>query len=438
MVDGLGEFDSVLILSGVRGDTRRYRSVHPYEQLRLAGVSCMLSHLTDPQAGRLAQLASHVILHRVACDRNVERLIGALQARGGVAIFDTDDLVFDPAAFRFINSPDFQDRRRVELYQEEMRRYRAALELCNAVITSTDYLAQQARALGKPVWVHRNAFSLEMLERSQAAQRRRQPLSNRVVIGYASGTPTHNQDFAVVRPVLQQIIRRYPQVELWLVGPLDIGGGWGDLSTRVRRMGRVPWRELPQILAQFDINIAPLVTDNPFAQSKSEIKYVEAGLVRVPTVASPTEAYCYAIQSGDNGYLAQDERQWEEHLSALIEQAELRSAVAGRAYQDVLRRYHPQVRAQELIKTLEQITQVVVSRPFRHAVEEPVAGTFTIPAKFTDREFRRGERSPSLLRMAWYSWRHRGISVLLRQILVYCRRLIAPIIPYRAWTRPEG
>lgn len=438
MADRLGEFDSVLFLSGVRGDTRRYRSLHPYEQLRLAGVRCMLSHLTDPQLGRQAQQATHVIFHRVACDRNVEKLIRSIQARGGVAIFDTDDLVFDPAAFRFINSPDFQDRRRVELYQEEMRRYRAALELCNAVITSTDYLAQQARALGKPVWVHRNAFSLEMLERSQAAQRHRQPISDKVVIGYASGTPTHDHDFAVVRPVLQQIMRRYPQVELWLVGPLDIGGGWGDLSVRVRHMGRVPWRELPQILAQFDINIAPLVTDNPFAQSKSEIKYVEAGLVQVPTVASPTDAYCYAIRSGDNGYLAQDERQWEEHLSALIEQEALRSAMAERACQDVLGRYHPQVRAQELIKTLEQITQVVLSRPFRHGVAKPAAGTLTISAKLTDREFRRLEQSPSLPRMAWYSWRHRGVSVLVRQILVYCRRLIAPIIPYRAWTRSEG
>jgi hypothetical protein len=38
---------SILILSGARGDTRRYRTFHLYEQTRLAGLECQLSHVTD-------------------------------------------------------------------------------------------------------------------------------------------------------------------------------------------------------------------------------------------------------------------------------------------------------------------------------------------------------------------------------------------------------
>ena len=41
------------------------------------------------------------------------------------------------------------------------------------------------------------------------------------------------------------------------------------------------WRELPWIIAQTDINLAPLEMDNPFCQAKSEIKFVEAALVGV-------------------------------------------------------------------------------------------------------------------------------------------------------------
>ncbi len=423
--------DLVLLLSGVRGDTRRYRSLHPYEQLRMVGVSCAAAHLTDPQVDRLASRASYVIFHRVAWDRNVERLINSLRARQGVAIFDTDDLLFDPDAFQFIDSPDFEDRRRVALYQEEMHRYRRALELCDAVTTSTDYLAEQARPLGKPVWVLRNAFSLEMLARSQAAHRRSRLTDGRVVIGYACGTPTHNRDFAVARPALQEILRRYPQVELWLVGPLNPGGGWGDCMARLKRIKLVPWRELPQILVQFDINIAPLVMDNPFALSKSEIKYVEAGLVRVPTVASPTDSFRFAIRPGENGFLAQNEHEWVQALAELIEQAELRTVIGERAYQDVLQRYHPEVRAREFVNTLDQISQRVISRPFQRPSGSVATVASREGAMLLAREMQGMERSPLLWRWAWYSWRFRGPRTLLRQALVYCRRLAAPYIPYR-------
>ena len=66
----------------------------------------------------------------------------------------------------------------------------------------------------------------------------------------------------------------------------------------------MPWRNLPSIQVRFDINLAPLEINNPFGQSKSEIKYVEAALLRVPTIASPSDSYSAAIRHAENGYLA--------------------------------------------------------------------------------------------------------------------------------------
>ncbi len=99
----------VLILSGVKGDTRRYRTFHPYEQLRLAGVNCQLSHITDPRLPEKASRARLVILHRLAMDRYVDRLLAGWQQQGAPVILDVDDLVFAPHAFQWINSPDFAD-----------------------------------------------------------------------------------------------------------------------------------------------------------------------------------------------------------------------------------------------------------------------------------------------------------------------------------------
>ena len=64
------------------------------------------------------------------------------------------------------------------------------------------------------------------------------------------------------------------------------------------------WQGLPNIVAQIDINLAPLELDNPFCQAKSEIKFTEAALVGVPTVASPTQAFVYAMRDGEDGLLA--------------------------------------------------------------------------------------------------------------------------------------
>ena len=162
---------TVLLLSGVKGDTRRYRTFHTYEQLRLAGLDCRLAHITDSNLVPGFKSAEIILLHRVAYNSQVENLLQIARSQGALTILDTDDLIFDPAAFRWINSPDFADPVRVSLYQEDIRRNRTTLDTCQVVTTSTDFLAKQVRTLGKATWVLRNAFSLEML--STAPPRRR-------------------------------------------------------------------------------------------------------------------------------------------------------------------------------------------------------------------------------------------------------------------------
>jgi glycosyltransferase involved in cell wall biosynthesis len=415
----------ILLLSGVRGDTRRYRTVHPYEQLKLMGVDCSLSHISDPHLRTYARQADMVIIHRAPWDAQVEWLIQTVRRRGGLLIQDTDDLIFDPAAFEFIDSPDFADPVRSALYQEDMRRNRLTLEACDAVTASTDYLAERARALGKPAWVHRNAFSLEMLARSEQAYRQRPVQRRQVVIGYASGTPTHNRDFALVKPALQEILRRYPKTELHLIGRLDPGRDWGVLADRIRKYPLVPWRELPAGLATFDVNLAPLCADNPFGQAKSEIKYVEAALLRVPTVASPTAAFQYAIQPGETGWLAGE---WLHCLEELVTQPERGREMGEKAYADVARRYHPATRAAELAHTLNQISRGCRGTPVWEDDALPQVDLSTTPQSWVAPNL---ERAPSLAQLAVHNLRYRGARTLLMQARVFLRRLVAPIFPYR-------
>jgi glycosyltransferase involved in cell wall biosynthesis len=421
MVDAV---PSLLILSGVKGDPRRYRTFHLYEQARLAGLSCQLSHVTDPGLHQKASRASVIILHRAAYDAQVAWIEKEIHDRHGLLVADLDDLIFDPEAVRYIHSPDFSDPVRRSLYIEDVRRFRHTLELCDHVIVSSNFLAERIRQLGKPASIHRNAFSLEMQAISENALATWKTVPGRKVIGYASGTPTHDQDFALIQPVLKSTLARYPEAELWLVGKVDPGSGWGETGGRVKKLPLVPWRKLPQIQAQFDINLAPLLVDNPFGQSKSEIKYVEAALLKVLTIASPSEAYAYAIQDGETGLLARYDQEWQDKLEQLIGNPTQREELSQAARQDVLERYHPLVRARQLVENLKSITGL----PFEPVFEDQSASLDDSPGRYWS--CAAYEKSPTTIQRGVYTLRYRSLRTLVQQVWIYFRRLVSPVFPF--------
>ncbi len=294
---------SIVIASGVRGDTCRYRTHHLFEQCLLAGIPTTLTHVMDRHFIDKVNTADIFVLHRAAWDDNIRRVIDDIHDRGGKVIYDTDDLIFDPTVFQWIDSPDFADPVRASLYQEEMRRHERTIQSCDAVMTSTQYLAEQARGFGLETFVHQNALSCAMFDQSSRALQEIRPENGKIIIGYASGTPTHNTDFEISGLALREILDEYKHVSLCLVGPVKLTRSGMITRSRILHLPLVPWRECCHpSLSCFDINLAPLVIDNPFAQSKSEIKWMEAALVRVPTIASGTSAFISAIRLRQNRY----------------------------------------------------------------------------------------------------------------------------------------
>ena len=406
--------------------------IHLAQQLRMAGVACTCTDYTDTRLLAMARQARLAFVHRVSHDRYSESIIRAVKDNGGLVVFDTDDLVFDLRSFEWIDSPDFQDPLREKLYKEHLQRNRRTLDLCDLALTSTDFLAERVRECGKPAWVHRNAFSLEMLAASQKAAHLKRSPDGRVAIGYASGTPTHNRDFDTIRPALQAVLDRYPQADLHILGYLDLNTDWSRFEGRIRHLKPVSWVRLPELLVNLDINLAPLVTDNPFAQSKSEIKFMEAGMVGVPTVASLTDSFAYALRSGENGYLAVDTAGWQAALDALMD-PDRRARVGQAAYRDVMERYHPAVRASQLLSTLQE----ALCGANRSDLYQELLSGAQVSASVDGEAFQaalspaNAEAHPTRIDQGLYLLRHRSPLELVRHVWVFFRRAIAPLIPYR-------
>jgi hypothetical protein len=94
---------------------------------------------------------------------------------------------------------------------------------------------------------------------------------------------------------------------------------------------------------------------NPFCEAKSELKFFEAALVDVCTIASPTGPFKRAIRDGINGFLATDRTSWYSILLRLVGDPGLRSRISHAAYYDVLQMFGPRRLIDEMGSLLEQL-----------------------------------------------------------------------------------
>ena len=164
------------------------------------------------------------------------------------------------------------------------------LKLCDYAITTTPTLANELRKYVKDVFINRNVASEKMTELSIRAIKNINKDNSKVIIGYLSGSITHNADFELILPVIEKIMEKYNNVYLKVVGLLDIPKELQRFSDRILTAPFVSWKKLPEIIASIDINLAPL-EDSIFNEAKSENKWIEAALCKIPTVASNIGAF---------------------------------------------------------------------------------------------------------------------------------------------------
>jgi glycosyltransferase involved in cell wall biosynthesis len=299
--------------------------------------------------GALLKRAKIIVLFRVAWSPQLGQIVKEAQASGCLVVFDVDDYVFEPAIAvpKIIDGIRVLRKEEILAYHDGVKAYRKSLQSADCCILTNGFLADRAKELARSVYILPNMISPAMLQHYDQAlierrQRRRLP-DEPLRIGYASGTLTHQRDFDVVRPVLTELLKQRDDCMLTLVGHIDIGEypDLAALSDRIELRPPVPHDDLPKELARFDINIAPLEIGNPFCEAKSELKFFNAALVEVPTVASATAPFRDAIRDGESGFLASSEAEWRNALTKLLDDRRLRVRVGLRARGEALRLFGP-------------------------------------------------------------------------------------------------
>jgi glycosyltransferase involved in cell wall biosynthesis len=293
----------------------------------------------------IANLADVLVICRSRYCHRINQLITKFRTRGKRVLFDIDDFVFNTNyAHLIINTLD-QDTDNPALWDywfSYLSRMGETLRLCDSAITTNDYLANKiAEFSGLPVSVVPNFINNEQLVVSEDIFRNKEASgfarNDTISLGYFSGSPSHNLDYAIITSALEQVMDNDPRVELMVVGYIEAGATLSKFGNRIKYQPFQDYVNLQRLVSSVEFNLMPLQS-NVFTNCKSELKYFESAIVGTLSIASPSYTYATAIQDGKNGYIAQA-HQWTTVIQKAIENISSYPDMASTAFADANSKY---------------------------------------------------------------------------------------------------
>ena len=336
MVPKYNAFGDILIINGCTlPHPQRYRVDHQVEQLRSAGL---YADRVDYESLTLDSLKYYrgFIFFRCPITPTVEEFIKRAKEENKTVFFDIDDLVIDKKytdTIEFVKNMNKQDK---AVYDDGVERTNKTLKMCDYAITTTECLAKELGQYVKEVYINRNVASERMVELSQEALKNAEEHDD-IVMGYLSGSITHNPDLELIKPAIISMLKKYKNVKLKLVGEITLPDDLKKFEDQIIIEPFMDWEQLPALIASLDINLAPL-EKSIFNEAKSENKWMEAALVKTVTVASNVGAFQKMINDDVDGVLCENNvKSWEKTLEKVITDKEYREKIANNAYNRVIK-----------------------------------------------------------------------------------------------------
>ncbi|MDD6194913.1 MAG: glycosyltransferase [Lachnospiraceae bacterium] len=331
----------------------RYRLEHLKEELLYHGMDGDLYEAKKiPKTIPWEQVGA-VFIYRCQYQKNIIKLMQQAKAHNVPVIYDVDDLVFDVSQLDY----EFEvDKNVYGDFEQYSRRVSRCMDEADKIMVSTDNMKQAVvNKFGpkKKIYVNRNVASAQMRCLSERAREGKDVIRPNFVLGYFSGSNTHNGDFELISDVVLQFMLQHDNVVLKIVGCLELPESYKQVEERILRIGFLPWEDLPQEIAAVDVNLMPL-QNTFFHHCKSENKWMEAALVEVPTIASYYDELADVTNPGENILLCTCDEDWSRNLECLYADLETRQRIATNAYRYVVQHKTTLNRQQSLLEFVKE------------------------------------------------------------------------------------
>lgn len=344
--------------------TFRYRVYNMWESAgMLPDVGASFFFLSEmPRVFKHFDKIDVLVIARVLWSQELDAVLYRAQASGIRTIYDIDDLVFDVRELPTImNTLGVKiEPAAYDYWFSYVSRIYLAASYCDGYVAPTPSLAKRiANEFDKPCRVLPSGLNRQQLEVSQSIWRMKRTnhdifRERPILVGYFSGTPSHNNDYGSIAAELHQLLLEDCRIRLMIVGYMQMPELLRGLEGegRILRHPLQNYLNLQALIGSCDANIVPLVV-NPFTNCKSEIKYFEASVVGTPTVAARTGVYEALIHEEKDGFLS-SAGEWKEKIRAAVGEGS-RGDLPDAARKKCLERYSPEATAERLGETLRGI-----------------------------------------------------------------------------------
>lgn len=298
IITGLMPFiksDYLFVVQEFHSASYRYRVLHLIELLKLQGYKSEITHINYPLIKQKIKHTKNVIFFRLDDTLKLANLYSFCKKRKKTIIYSVDDLIFHKYG-------------------------KKAFQRADKIIVSTAYLKQMIEDK-RNVIVIPNLLSKHQLKIYTKYKKKK---SNYINMAYLSGSKTHDKDFESISEPICQIMKKYKNTKLYIYGYLTIPKKLNKFGERIIKKNFVNWRKLPKITSFIDINLVPLEIGNDFCESKSEIKYLEASLSKIPSIVSGMQVYKKIIINNKTGFIAYTTNDWLTYLDKLIADKDIR------------------------------------------------------------------------------------------------------------------
>lgn len=306
-----------------------------------------------------------LVLVRLEFDSSVATLVSAARLRGIKVFFDIDDLVISPDDIPLIVNtvttiPNTLETENLiwNYWFSYVGRLRMTMQICDEVIVSTEGLSKLVTEItNKKIHVVPNFMGADQLQISteiyEEKKRKGFPRTKDLQIGYFSGTPSHNKDFALVQEDISLILESNKNVQLQVVGYLELEKSFlRRFDNRISHTPLTDYINLQSLISKAEINIVPLQS-NRFTSAKSVLKYFDAAIVGSLTIASDTGELARSISHGVNGFLCNDQ-DWHPILNEVISNFDIVSpTILENAYIDAIENYSPAANLELILKVVK-------------------------------------------------------------------------------------
>ena len=334
----------------------RYRVLHQIEQLQFGFLDCdKYFYLKfNPNIVRYYRI---IIFFRCPWIKKIGKAISLAKRLNKKVLFDIDDLIIDTKYTDIIPYLNSLTKIKKQKYDNTVKRIKKTLKHCDGAITTTETLARELKHYVPTVFINHNVASEKMWSLSQEALslKNLKGKDGHVVIGYFSGSFSHNPDIEMIKPVLYKILKEYKQVQILLFGLISSNDLYNEFPSQIIFKKFTDWMELPKIISNIDINIAP-IENLKFNWAKSENKWVEAALVKVPTIASNYGQFKRVIKHNETGLLCSNLNDWYLNLKSLINNEVLRRIIGENAYEYCRKEYNTLYNHNKLVNFINLIS----------------------------------------------------------------------------------